>query len=158
MSNWNRSINQSTYDSVKLFIDEAAKAYREPTWRWAPAYEEWRDDAACNGMPTDLFMLNEEDSKDDQHELIARGLRICTACPVRQACKVNSSEEDRFWSIRGGQPPEGLFLNLKKLKATTTSSSNTCQRGHNNWKLQTSGKRYCATCKEMSNKRRCRKP
>lgn len=171
MSNWNRDINQAGYDGVKPFVQEAERAYRPPTYKWTVPYEEWRDDAACSGMPTNQFTLDEEASEDEQHESIAKGLRICVACPVRQACKSNSTEEDRFWTIRGGQPPEGLFLGMRNLKDIAPVRKVTglkvggpgrvplkqCKRGHEDWAYHRNGQRYCKPCKELNNRRRYKK-
>lgn len=145
--------------------------YRPPS-RGAVPYEDWKDDAACDGKPVYFFEYNDEAGEEENHELIARGLKICTACPVRQACNANSTPEDRFWTTRGGQPPEGLFVGKNFLKRKGVMGgirgvsksgggpgrppSDECQRGHKNWIKYKSGRR-CGTCKEMNNKKRYQK-
>jgi hypothetical protein len=132
-----------------------------PTSRWAVPYEEWRDDAACDGLPTELFELGDVDliTGEDQHELIAQGLRICNDCPVKKSCLVNSNEQDRYWTTRGGQPPEGLFPDSVRPEPGSSPASQKggwrprplkkkCKRDHEDWAFRADGKRYCATCKK----------
>lgn len=147
--------------------------YRPPS-RGAIPYEEWRDDAKCSveHIDVEFFMLNEEDSEDEQHEKVAEALAYCANCPVRQSCLTNSTPEDRYWSVRGGQPPEGLFqYTIKAAQAVMPKSqggpgggargsrpkrepSETCKRGHNDWRAYKSGQRYCYSCKEVNNRKR----
>lgn len=131
-------------------------AYRPP-WRGAVPYEQWFDDAACLGMPTKLFELKDLPSKlsgeeeEEQHSNIAKGLAICTACPVRQACKANAIKEDRYWTTRGGQPPEGLFRadysRSKSLKPPKPRGK-ACRKGHDLWVVDSRGRYVCAPCRK----------
>lgn len=164
MSKWNRSIGSNTYDGVTPLVNMTGKAYRPSLQKWSVSYAEWKDEAACNGLPTQLFELNDEIDADEQHELIAQGLRICVGCPVRAACKSNSNEEDRHWTIRGGQPPEGLFEDAKvpKIKlyfmprghkpgeGPERKLKEKCKYGHIDWVVDNGGKRRCATCRKTS--------
>lgn len=139
-------------------------AYRPTTHKWAVPYEEWRDEANCSGLPIQLFELNQEVSTEERHVLIAEGLKVCVGCPVRAACKSNSSEEDRYWTIRGGQPPEGLFPDSKMPKLTLTKIpmghkkdegperelKEKCNYGHDDWVIDGSGKRRCSTCRKRT--------
>ena len=126
------------------------------------SYEEWRDDAVCNGMDPALFELGDPDliSEADQQDQIAQGLRICSGCPVRAACLNSSNELDRYWTTRGGQPPEGLFPDSKMPRyrfdqkkhgfvpgqGPKRGPKKLCKRGHDNWKTRPNGKRRCLTC------------
>jgi hypothetical protein len=148
--------------------------YRAPLKGSGIAYEEWKDDAACKDLPIQLFELGDVDgaegkTSDYQHQLIASGLRVCVACPVRQACKVNSSELDRYWTTRGGQPPEGLFTDSKmpehaasgRLKRDGFKSfrapKEKCKRGHENWAIKSDGNRRCLDCVKVSNAARSKR-
>lgn len=164
MSKWNRSLGSDTYDGVKPLTTEMGKAYRPSTHKWSVPYEEWRDDASCNGLPIEHFVLADGAVTDEHHELIAEGLKVCSGCPVRAACKTNSNEEDRYWSIRGGQPPEGLFPEVKIPKFTLTKIpmghkkgegperklKEKCNYGHDDWVIDGSGKRRCQTCRKRT--------
>jgi hypothetical protein len=140
------------------------KAYRPS--QWAIAYEEWKDSAACIGKPPEWFELAESRRLDLQveHERIAKGLKVCTSCPVRQECKSNSSDLDRHWTTRGGQPPEGLFPDskrpdaipakpLKGLVKIARKPKEKCKRGHIDWVLRADGKRRCKVCRKADNQR-----
>lgn len=143
--------------------------YRPPS-RGSVSYANWLDDASCNGMDTALFELGDPDeiTEDDQHDLIAQGLRVCVGCPVRAACKSDASELDRYWTTRGGQPPEGLFpgdaepgYHLAhngrgggfKAGASPRVLPKTCREGHEDWKYRKDGRRFCATCKRVNDRR-----
>lgn len=147
--------------------------YRPPS-RGAVPYEDWKDEALCDGMDPDLFELGdpEEITKEDQWELIAWGLQVCAGCPVRAACRNNANEFDKHWTTRGGQPPEGLFQDSKRphyeLKRFVNGFDpgagpkrklqKTCKRGHEDWGVRKKdGKRFCITCKRDAEKRRWRK-
>lgn len=147
------------------------KAYRPTSW-WGVPTEDWRDDAACDGLPSELFELGDQDdiTEDEQHEVIAQGLKICATCPVRQACGVNSSELDRYWTTRGGQPPEGLFPDSLRPRPSQpktgglgggerrgTKKHSTCRNGHRDWKIRADGRgRYCNTCRREQDSKRDR--
>jgi hypothetical protein len=136
---------------------------------WAVSHEEWRDDALCNGLPVEQFELSDDLTPDDQHELIAQGLKVCASCPVRQECRTNSGELDRHWTTRGGQPPEGLFPDSKTPRYqfpqarpggflpggnTGRKPKEKCKHGHINWaEPDASGKRRCKTCQLEYNQR-----
>lgn len=140
-----------------------------PPSRVAIAYEEWRDDASCYELPTELFELGDPDeiTDDDQQDLIAQGLKVCAGCPVRAACRANSSELDRYWTTRGGQPPEGLFPEAKEPKYAVPRAANGfkpgqgpkrapkkyCKRGHDDWFTRPDGKRRCQSCRKLDNQK-----
>ena len=142
------------------------KAYRPPVGSGVP-YENWKDEAACDGKPTYFFELSDELNivSNAQQELIARGLKICTSCPVKAACLADSSPSDRHWTTRGGQPPEGLFpyttmppLKGEKLARrgfkSTRKVKSKCKRGHENWQIRKDGNRRCLDCTAIHNEAR----
>lgn len=137
------------------------------------SYEEWRDDAACKGLPPYWFELQDfkESRRGEQHKPIAEGLKVCSGCPVRAACKNDSNELDRYWTTRGGQPPEGLFEDSVMPKPQPTFRLNNggfqpgnrlasrepkkkCKRGHDDWVTRNDGKRRCLTCEQERAKAR----
>lgn len=143
--------------------------YRAPL-KGLPPLEDWKEDASCNDLPSELFELGDFDmDADQQHLLIARGLQECTACPVRQACLNNSSELDRHWTTRGGQPPEGLFeeAEMPAFRSTVQGGpppankgdrlppEGTCVNGHTDrWRVRVDGGRECLSCKSDQAKAR----
>lgn len=136
--------------------------YRTPL-KGVLSYEDWRDDAVCDGMDVELFELGDPQgiTKEDQWELISWGLKVCAGCPVRASCRNNSNEFDRYWTTRGGRPPEGLFKDSKMPRyvmkkyvsgfkageGPERALKETCKRGHSDWRERKGGGRYCATCR-----------
>lgn len=122
------------------------------------AYEDWKDEASCNGLPPHLFELQgfEEIERGEQEETIAKGLKVCSGCPVRAACKSDSTPLDRYWTTRGGQPPEGLFLDSKMPGRYDTSApprktpKKLCKHGHSDWATGKDGQRRCIPCRRQS--------
>lgn len=139
--------------------------YRPPSGGAVP-YEDWKDEALCTREDPSLFELGDPDliSEADQQDLIAQGLMICAGCPVRAACRNSANEFDKHWTTRGGQPPEGLFGDVKpphyilpKLKngfakGTKRAGKVKCKRGHENWGERKDGRRFCITCKKDGDK------
>lgn len=141
-----------------------------PTLRSAVPYEEWTDDALCRDMDHQLFELEDQDEtpSEQEWERIAEGLKVCTACPVRQACLNNSTKDDRLWSTRGGQPPEGLFYIKNEGSGEKHSERNSggkftgggelCSEGHNSWQATNKGGgkagRYCKDCRNAARRKR----
>lgn len=133
---------------------------------WATSLPSWKGDAACKGMQPELFEIDEpieglpEGQAPDVEELISWGLKVCAGCPVRKICDETANEEDRYWTTRGGRPPEGLFPDSKPPKARLERErkpKKVCKRGHDNWKTRPSGKRRCVTCdREVGARRRAR--
>lgn len=121
------------------------------------SYPQWIDDASCADHDPSLFELEDpvyllkgELEERKQHERIARGLKICTGCPVRAACLNEATADDKFWSVRGGQPPEGLFRTPTSKSVTTPfSRGKKCKRQHDLWVVNSKGRNECAVCKRM---------
>ena len=143
-----------------------------PTSSGAVPYKSWKDDAACNGSDPKLFELDNPVrwmsgvEEEQAYELIAQGLKICSNCPVRSACKLNSNEEDRYWTTRGGQPPEGLFPDTDHPDTVRLRSNpqkggrkraELCPKGHNNWRERGNGSRRCVDCAREDDKSRPRR-
>lgn len=123
-----------------------------PPLRVAIAYEEWRDEASCYELPSEMFELGDPEliTDDDQWDLIAQGLKICASCPVRAACRNNSSELDRYWTTRGGQPPEGLFTKAKRVKIQEPlKRGRKCRRNHDSWRARKNGTFICVDCRTL---------
>lgn len=136
---------------------------------WLMSYEEWRDDALCSNADPALFELDAPakgmtvDQEDEAHIRMAKGLSICSQCPVKKSCSSASTPEDRYWSIRGGQPPEGLFPDSTPPAGVKVRGpeggfgrkrSEYCGRGHKNWKERPNGSRRCIDCDRVNNRER----
>jgi hypothetical protein len=121
-------------------------------------YEEWRDGAACKGVDPDLFEIGEDLQRgEEKQELIAWGLRICSKCPVRKPCGASATESDRYWTTRGGQPPEGLFEDSVAPNSspvgTKRGPKKSCVNGHESWAVSPLGTRYCVPCRAATDEK-----
>jgi hypothetical protein len=141
---------------------------RNPLRGGSVPYEEWMDYASCQSLPAEYFELSDHlmdsvgEAPEEQHRLISLGLRVCNDCPVKRSCLVNSDEDDRHWTTRGGQPPEGLFPNkgggAHGKRAETFIRGKMCNKGHDKWAKRGNGKVYCWSCKQISEASRTRPP
>ena len=61
-----------------------------------PAWgEDWRDEAACRGLDTEVFFPPSEDEAD-----AAAAKAVCAVCPVREEClewAVATNQPDGVW-------------------------------------------------------------
>lgn len=57
---------------------------------------DWRDQAACQGFPTEMFFPCRGD-----HEGVKRALAVCAVCPVRQQCTQFAMNLDIRYGIFG---------------------------------------------------------
>lgn len=120
--------------------------------------DEWQTRANCRGKPVELFEYQEKDSplaKDMKmrariafnyanFELAAE---ICIECPVFFQCGENATPEDKYWTVRQGEPPGRFELEAEHLSRLGRPTSGpgeprVCQRGHF---LPTGGR--CNQCK-----------
>lgn len=126
---------------------------------------EWASRANCKGKAFELFEYQEKDSpltKDMKFkERLAFNYQnfqlageICIECPVMFECLNSASEQDRYWTVRGGEPPKRFAMESEQLARLEQSGGGkpkpgtprTCQRGHY---LPTGGR--CRTCKREQN-------
>lgn len=161
-------MRDSEGSGVDMSYNGPQVAMLRPPLGAAVPYEEWRDDALCQSLPAEWFELSDQlmdgvgEAPEEQHQLISNGLKVCNSCPVKRSCLVNSNEDDRKWTTRGGQPPEGLFPvtggGSHGKPVQTFTRDKVCGRGHNRWAKRSSGKVYCATCKQINEANRVRPP
>ncbi len=103
--------------------------------KWTPFGESsheymWQDDAACEGVdPAESFM---DEAGDEQYDgmstrtirpkLVAVNLpryekfksTYCDNCPVLERCASEAQSSDKYWSVRGGEMPTLLQLQMEK--------------------------------------------
>ena len=68
-------------------------------WELADKGQDWKDDAACNGMSCDMFFPGENNHYDP------RAVTICRGCPVRERCLQFAMNNDIIYGIWGGLTP-----------------------------------------------------
>lgn len=124
----------------------------------------WEEQANCKGKAFELFEYQEKDSplaKDLKFkERLAFNYanfelagEICIECPVMLQCRESADDLDKYWTVRGGEPP-GRFYEEKKhyeslgrpMGYKTPEGDRVCQRGH----LVPGGGR-CKKCKIANN-------
>lgn len=181
-SGWNNRANGRTADGLSLLRDVDAsysgKYIRPNHVKWGVPYEEWRDDASCVGLDTRMFELTDEpkylseSGEEAQQERIAEGLKICVGCPVKLKCDRSATELDKYWTTRGGRPPEGLFGDVEppKYQSPVTSGfartstpaprklKEKCNKGHSEWAARGNGQRRCVPCAKQHEANRKRGP
>lgn len=97
--------------------------YKEVAQRPKDLYEgkgDWLDDAACAGLPVDLWFPGVHSTPGfpagDQ------ALAICQDCPVKIQCLLSALQEEMqdsqssIFGIRGGLSPKDRYKLRKKLK------------------------------------------
>lgn len=101
--------------------------------KWTPFGESaheyvWQDDAACEGVDPDESFMDE--ASDEQYLHIGKKVRrqalvavnlpryekfksnYCDTCPVMETCAREAQDSDKFWSVRGGEMPGILQLQM----------------------------------------------
>jgi WhiB family redox-sensing transcriptional regulator len=58
----------------------------------------WREEAACNGLDTDLFFP----ATEDDQVLLAVARKVCGRCPVQELCLAYAVESRQTVGIWGG--------------------------------------------------------
>lgn len=117
--------------------------------------DHWADQAACSGLAVELFEYQESDSplavgmtnrerKDFNKANFELAAEICIGCSVFFQCRDSATDEDRHWTVRGGEIP-GRF----ESEAVDGNESRVCQNGHH---LENGGR--CPICKREANQRR----
>lgn len=71
----------------------------------------WRDDAACNGLDTNLFHPNFHSTHLKSWRAIEKAKTICRGCPVRIPCleealRYEAADGHLMWGVWGGTTPQ----------------------------------------------------
>lgn len=80
----------------------------------------WANDAACKGVPTEVFFddIEKRQTFESRRHAVAKAKAICHSCPVRRACRDAALEEERgdslHFGVRGGWTPEQRARHLKR--------------------------------------------
>jgi hypothetical protein len=83
---------------------------REIHAKRAPERGHWESEAICSNADPSLFEFNEADPEGSA-SLIETGIdTYCLFCPVSDECLTNATDEDKTWTVRGGQKPTLLTL------------------------------------------------
>lgn len=115
----------------------------------------WRDYAACIGVPTEFYFIEKQGSDGGSETAMAK--RICSTCPVRRQCldaalyaERNVGPRLRF-GIRGGLPPRKRAELWSRLQKQRTGKRCTLDRhpmlGGNVLKLG-NGMETCRACQQ----------
>lgn len=107
--------------------------------------DHWSDKANCKGKAFELFEYQESDSplaKDMNFKQRVEfnkanfdlAEEICIECPVFFQCKEDAAEEDKFWTVRGGEPPARFAGDperyAKNGRKPFAPGDRTCGNGH----------------------------
>lgn len=119
--------------------------------------DHWANKANCKGKAFELFEYQEKDSPlakgmsfQERIEFNAANFElaaeICIECPVFFQCKSSATEDDRRWTVRGGEPP-ARFTHERSM-GENAGTARTCQRGHY---IPAGGR--CKACKQDARRR-----
>lgn len=75
---------------------------------------EWQYEAACQGMPTDLFFYSDRERGPRRRKREQYAKRICASCPVINQCREQSLRFAEPYGIWGGLTEEERFNLLNK--------------------------------------------
>ncbi len=173
MSKWNRSVKDTTTNGFDVVRDLdyqytgklIRNGYHGPSTRRA---DDWRDEGTCNTEDPSLFEYDDSESSETQWPKIHQGMQVCAGCPVRDLCYADASPANKYWTTRGGRPPEGMFEDskapdepslvqaggLKSQVARNRKLKEKCKWGHQNWVVRDNGKRRCVDCRILGDKKR----
>lgn len=134
----------------------------------------WEEKANCKGKAFELFEYQEKDSPLTDGMNFKERIEfnrvnfelageICIECPVMFECEKNASPTERYWTVRGGEPPGRFDEESKrydnvgrkpgsKNRAVASMSDRVCQRGH-----VVKGGGRCKDCKRTNNTARQRR-
>jgi WhiB family transcriptional regulator, redox-sensing transcriptional regulator len=116
----------------------------------------WTVDAACVGIPTEMFFP--EKTISSQTREVKALVSICSGCPVKQECleqalllEGDCSRRHRH-GVWGGKTP-----NQRHKMAAKVARENVCKRGHeytpeNTYIIPSSGYRECRVCRSDKRK------
>lgn len=129
--------------------------------------EQWQDKANCRDKTLELFEYTEKDSP------LAKGMnfkermafnqanfelaeQICIECPVFFECKDSATEDEKFWTVRGGEPPARYLLDPERYakvgrpagRKNGETADRMCKNGH-----EVKGGGDCKACRSESNAR-----
>jgi hypothetical protein len=139
--------------------------------------DRWEDSANCKGKAFELFEYQEKDSPLTEGMNFKQRIEfnrvnfelageICIECPVYFKCEEAASPTERYWTVRGGNPP-GRFdeeskrydnverppgAKNKQARAVAAPTDRVCQRGH-----VVKGGGRCKDCKRANNTARQRR-
>lgn len=123
----------------------------------------WGAEAACLGMPVEMFHPVDLDSAEAEscqgsryrlHQLnmerMETAKEVCDRCPIAARCLAEAEELDLYWSMRGGQIPVYLQTANKKKRGIPSLPReimpDLCRYGHESWGVRQNGERFCRTC------------
>ena len=62
----------------------------------------WHDDAACVGLPSDLFFGPDREAPSRRREREAGAIAVCADCPVRDDCLAHAASFPEVYGVWGG--------------------------------------------------------
>ena len=62
----------------------------------------WQDDAACRGLPVELFVGPDREPPGERRAREVRAVGVCAGCPVRQQCLEHALAVPEMFGVWGG--------------------------------------------------------
>lgn len=119
---------------------------------------DWRDHAACQGIPTELFFYEQSDRDAGFSDASPAVKKICAKCPVRRHCLSAAlrSEQDSNSTrhgIWGGLTPnarKALWESLLDRREVDLCARNLHEMVGENVYMNPQGWRECRGCKRLA--------
>lgn len=128
--------------------------------------EYWESRANCGGAAYELFEYQDLDSPMttgmDYRQRIAfnsmnfdRAIELCVECPVMLICGEKATDEEKYWTVRGGELPGRFHKEADKIGKLGRPKGGgggprICKRGH-------VAVGQCVECKKILNANRKRR-
>lgn len=78
-----------------------------PVLDWNLENLRWMDQAACKGLPVNMFFYTEEDyGRKERRRKDKAAKAVCAECPVKAQCLQDALDRDDAHSIQGGTTPK----------------------------------------------------
>lgn len=122
----------------------------------------WASRANCVGQPADWFEYQEKDSPkakglDWKQRVLMnennyrQAQEICIECPVFFECGRAATDEDKYWTVRQGEPSGRSVADAEHLskvgRPASTEDARICHRGH-----FIPGRGRCNECRKINKK------
>lgn len=121
----------------------------------------WEEKANCRGKAPELFEYHSDDSPHTQGMKFKERLEynetnyliaseFCIECPVMFICGAEASDEERRWTVRGGEKPTQVnadAVRYAQVGRPAKGGDRICQRGH-----RVKGGGRCKVCKQENGK------
>lgn len=122
---------------------------------------DWREYAACQGIPTELFYYEQSDRDAGFADASFEIKKLCGKCPVRRYClsaalRMEQDNHTTRHGIWGGLTPNGrkaLWNSLIARREVDLCARNLHEMSEDNVYVNPQGSQECRGCKRLARRR-----